>query len=54
MINLKEKYTPKKTDKFENVGATTSIMTGTPVHVKASIYYNDLLIRILLECFHRK
>ena len=38
-----EKYTPKKTDKFENVGATTSIMTGTPVHVKASIYYNDLL-----------
>jgi len=38
-----EKYTPKKTDKFENIGATTSIMTGTPVHVKASIYYNDLL-----------
>ena len=38
-----EKYTPKQGDRFENIGATTSIMTGTPVHVKASIYYNDLL-----------
>jgi DNA polymerase elongation subunit (family B) len=38
-----EKYTPKKDNKFANRSATTDIMTGTPVHVKSSLYYNDLL-----------